>query len=90
MPRKKKPLTLANVGKGVVFKIRKESESQLVGGLNLRSVYQVVTVKADYGRNVRIADMAGLTAEGTSRTYRPLLIPTAQAKRIQVYPLPFL
>jgi hypothetical protein len=89
MSRKQKPLTLANVGKRVIFKIRKESEPQLVGGLNLEGVYQVLTAKADYGRNIRIADLAGLTAEGTSRTYNTLLdIPTVQAKRIEVYLLP--
>ena len=89
MSRKNKPLTLANVGKRVIFKIRKESESQLVEDLNLKSVYQVLTVKADYGRKVRIADMAGVTAEGTSRTYHILLdVPTEHAKLIEVYTLP--
>jgi len=89
MSRKKKPLTVASIGKRVIFKIRKESEPQLVGGLNLKGVYQVMTAKADYGRNIRIADLAGLTAEGTSRTYHTLLdIPTVQAKLIEVYPLP--
>jgi len=85
MLRKKKPLTLANLKREAIFKIRKESESQLIEGLNLKSVYQVLTVKADYGRNIRIVDLAGLTAEGTSRTYTPLDIPTVQAKRIEVY-----
>lgn len=73
----------------MVFKIRKESEPQLVGGLNLKGVYQVMTAKADYGRNIRIADLAGLTAQGSSRTYDALLVvPRERAKLIEVYLLP--
>jgi len=89
MQRKNKPLTLANLKRKMIFKIRKESEPQLIEGLNLKSVYQVLTVKADYGRNIGIADMAGLTAEGTSRTNLIHLdVPRERAKLIEVYLLP--
>jgi hypothetical protein len=88
MKKRTAVLTIANIGKKRLFKIPREAGPVMTPGLSFEGVYEVLVQRADYGRNVELADLSQATIEGTTRTYNRLLkVPLADAQRIKVFPL---
>jgi hypothetical protein len=89
MPKiKKGPLTLSQLQKRALFKVTK---SLKIGDaeLTVEGVYEIGTAKADYGRSIKVHDLAGVRKIGTSFTHTlTITIPFGMAKDIEVYKLP--
>jgi hypothetical protein len=88
MKKRSPGLTIANIGKKRLFKIPKESGPMMTPGLSVQAVYMVLVQRADYGKNVELADLSQATIEGTTKTYHHVLkVPLEDAKGIKVFPL---
>jgi hypothetical protein len=88
MKKRSAVLTIANIGKKRLFKIPREAGPMMTPGLSFEGVYEVLVQRADYGKNVELADLSQATIEGTTTTYNHVLkVPLENAKRIKVFPL---
>lgn len=86
MRRRRRTPMLVDLSLRELFKVVVPCELDS-GVLTLDGVYAIVTKKANYGKNIRLCDLASVRKEGTAFRYVTLTVPTEKASSIEVYRL---